>query len=62
LTWLPNLARPIAQICRRFLAVVVLRFLQGVFAKMAFLLWCFCGEFVVECVVNVVEKHRVFVR
>jgi hypothetical protein len=24
-------------------------------------LWCFCGEFVVECVVNVVEKPRVFV-
>jgi hypothetical protein len=31
-------------------------FLQGFLAKMAFLLWCFCGEFVVGCVANVVEK------
>jgi hypothetical protein len=37
-------------------------FLQGFFAKWTFLLWCFCGEFVVECVVNVVEKQRVFTR
>jgi hypothetical protein len=33
----------------------------GIFAKKAFLLWCFCGEFVVECVVNVVQKRGVFV-
>jgi hypothetical protein len=44
-----------------FSHVVVLWFLQGIFAKTVFLLWCFCGEFVVECVANVVEKPRVFV-
>jgi len=27
-------------------------FFQGVFAKMGVLLWCFCGEVVVDCVVN----------
>jgi hypothetical protein len=43
-----------------FFDVAVLWFLQGFWAKMAFLLWCFCGEFVVDCVVNVVEKPRDF--
>jgi len=27
-------------------------FFQGVFAKQGVLLWCFCGEVVVDCVVN----------
>jgi hypothetical protein len=52
----------IARICLGFFGVVVLWFLQGIFAKKAILLWCFCGEFVVECVVNVVQKHGVFAR
>jgi hypothetical protein len=43
-----------------FLGVVVLWFLQGIFAKKVFLLWCFGGEHVVECVANVVQKQRVF--
>jgi hypothetical protein len=30
-------------------------FLLGVLGKCGVLLWCFCGEFVVECVVNVVS-------
>jgi hypothetical protein len=53
----------IVQICeklRLFFGVVDLWFLQGFFAKKVILTWCFCGEFVVECVVNVVEKQRVF--
>jgi hypothetical protein len=29
-------------------------FLLGVFEETGVLLWCFCGEVVVECVVNVV--------
>ena len=29
-------------------------FLLGVLKEMGVLLWCFCGEVVVECVVNVV--------
>jgi hypothetical protein len=40
--------------------VVVLWFLQGIFAKTVFLLWYFCGAFVVRCVANVVGKPRVF--
>jgi hypothetical protein len=28
--------------------------LQGFFGKTAVCTWCFCGEVVVECVVNVV--------
>jgi hypothetical protein len=28
--------------------------LRGFLRKCVFLVWCFCGEFVVECVVNVV--------
>jgi hypothetical protein len=39
---------------------VILWFLQGIFAKRVLLVWCFCGEFVVECVANVVEKLRCF--
>jgi hypothetical protein len=27
-------------------------FFQGVFAKIGVLVWCFCGEVVVDCVVN----------
>jgi hypothetical protein len=30
-------------------------FLQGVFENSGVLLWCFCGENVVECVQNVVR-------
>jgi hypothetical protein len=30
-------------------------FLQGVFEKNGCKTWCFCGEVVVECVVNVVK-------
>jgi hypothetical protein len=54
----------IVQICKKlllFFGVVGLWFLQGFFAKKVVLTSCFCGEFVVECVVNVVEKQRVFV-
>jgi hypothetical protein len=43
-----------------FFGTVICWFLQGIFTKMVFLWWCFCGEFVVECVANVVEKPRVF--
>jgi hypothetical protein len=53
----------LGQICEKlllFFGVVGLWFLQGFFAKKVVLTWCFCGEFVVECVVNVVEKQRVF--
>jgi hypothetical protein len=35
-------------------------FLLGVLEKCGGLLWCFCGEFVVECVVNVVGFVVVF--
>jgi hypothetical protein len=38
----------------------VLWFLQGVFAKTGFSVWCFSGEFVVRCVVNVVQMCGVF--
>jgi hypothetical protein len=31
------------------------RFLLGYFEKMVCRTWCFCGEFVVDCVVNVVK-------
>jgi hypothetical protein len=34
--------------------------LQGVLAKTGVKTWCFCGEFVVECVVNVVLLWSVF--
>jgi hypothetical protein len=43
-----------------FFGVVVLWFLQGISAEKVFLLWCFGGEHVVECVANVVQKQRVF--
>jgi hypothetical protein len=33
---------------------VGLVFLQGYFRKTRVLVWCFCGENVVDCVVNVV--------
>ncbi|WP_353072374.1 hypothetical protein [Tunturiibacter gelidiferens] len=35
-------------------------FLLGVLAKMGAKTWCFGGEFVVFCVVNVVSKQPVF--
>jgi hypothetical protein len=35
-----------------FCFVMKQRFLQGVLAKKGVLLWCFCGEVVVDCVVN----------
>jgi hypothetical protein len=35
-------------------------FLGGVLGKAVCRTWCFCGENVVECVVNVVEKPPLF--
>jgi hypothetical protein len=35
-------------------------FLLGVLYKFGGLLWCFCGEHVVECVVNVVNCRTLF--
>jgi hypothetical protein len=35
-------------------------FLLGVLAKTGDKTWCFCGEFVVDCVVNVVLLRTVF--
>jgi len=35
-------------------------FLLGVLAEMRVLLWCFCGQFVVLCVVNVVLWRPLF--
>jgi hypothetical protein len=34
-------------------------FLRGVLRKVAFLMWCFAGEFVVRCVANVEIRHHV---
>jgi hypothetical protein len=31
---------------------------EGCFGKVLVLAWCFCGEVVVECVVNVVRRRR----
>src|ERR1700677_4450772 len=42
----------------RFL--VLLSFFRGVFRKSGRLLWCFCGEVVVECVVDVVGWWSLF--
>jgi hypothetical protein len=36
-------------------------FLQGVLEKMGAHTWCFCGEFVVECVVKLVRSWSLFV-
>jgi hypothetical protein len=33
-------------------------FFEGVLGKVVCRTWCFCGENVVECVVNVVRKRR----
>jgi hypothetical protein len=39
-----------------FFGCGVLVFLLGFLRKTAVLVWCFCGEFVVECMVNVVVQ------
>jgi hypothetical protein len=41
---------------------VDLVFLQGVFEKTGVLVWCFGGEFVVLCVVEMVLKQPLFWR
>ena len=33
---------------------------EGVLGKWVFWVWCFCGEVVVECVVNVVRWRACF--
>jgi hypothetical protein len=40
--------------CAFFLPYGGMVFLQGVFRKSVVLVWCFCGENVVDCMVNVV--------
>jgi hypothetical protein len=35
-------------------------FLQGILRKSVGLVWCFCGEIVVNCVANVVLVHHIF--
>ena len=34
--------------------------LLGIFGNLGVLTWCFCGEFVVDCVVNVVSLRSLF--
>jgi hypothetical protein len=43
-----------------FWRVVECAFLQGFLRKVVRKTWCFGGEFVVDCVVNVVVWQRVF--
>ena len=43
-----------------FFGVVKCGFLLGVFAKSAYLVWCFCGEVVVKCVVKLVSSRPFF--
>ena len=45
---------------RRFLLCGGMVFLLGVLRKCGGWLWCFCGEVVVECVVNVVNCRTLF--
>jgi hypothetical protein len=40
--------------------VVLRRFLRGVLEKEGVWVWCFDGEFVVECVANVDAEQRTF--
>jgi hypothetical protein len=45
---------------RRFCFCGGMVFLLGVLRKCGGLLWCFCGEHVVECVVNAVNYRTLF--